>query len=54
MTDVELRQLVSKLRYKISETLPNNISDRELSYVYSALIAKLSNALQQWLKEDIE
>ena len=54
MTDVELRQLISELRYKISEALPTNISDRELNYVYSALIGALSNTLQQWLKEDIK
>lgn len=54
MTDVELRQLISKLRYNISRTLPANISDRELSYIYSALIADLSNTLHKWLKEDME
>lgn len=48
----ELSHLVAELKYMISEKC-DNVTDKEIEYIYSALAANLMNDVVRWTYEDL-
>jgi len=49
----ELSHLVAELKYMISEKC-DDVTDKEIEYIYSALAANLMNDVVRWNYEDVE
>ena len=52
MTDIEIRQLISKIELDIIKSIDG--TDEEVEYIYACLVADLSIKLSKWLADGIK
>ena len=54
MTTLERRRLFAKICYKVSEMMPDNMTDNEFFLMYSQLATHFSNEVNRHLSELVE
>jgi hypothetical protein len=53
MSDLEMRRLVSIARHKITDLLPEEITDKEIVLFYNLLIECIHHELTRWSWDDV-